>query len=240
MLGLLCLPLHQGKAVCGLFVRAAVKPPVTHCAPSPLPLLLHLPQAGCELGSDLIPLLVQHLTSQQPDTRAAAASALAHAVDTHPSTTSDSLAAVVALYGEDLEDDMDEARAAVLLDDAERAARDAARQQQAATRAGVAAALQALSGVLSPGPDVNTVLDFLVSRGLAEPDDRVREAMVGAGGCACVEGGRWVCCLQAAGMCGACGHVVSFTRIVMVSGQVPVVRAAAACPDHPAAAAAVP
>lgn len=163
-------------------MRAAVKQPVTHCAPpSPLLLLLHLPQAGCELGSDLIPLLVQHLTSQQPDTRAAAAAALAHAVDTHPSTTSDSLTAVVALYGEDLEDDMDEVRAAVLLDEAERADRDAARQQQAATRAGVAAVLEALSGVLSPGPDVNTALDFLVSRGLAEPEDRVREAMVGAG-----------------------------------------------------------
>jgi hypothetical protein len=124
---------------------------------------------------------VQHLTSQQPDTRAAAAAALAHAVDSHPSTTSASLAAVVALYGEDLEDQMDEARAAVLLDDTERAAREEARQQQAATRAGVAAALEALSGVLSPGPDVNTALDFLVSRGLAEPEDRVREAMVGAG-----------------------------------------------------------
>lgn len=137
-------------------------------------------QAGCELHAGLIPLLVQHLTSQQVDTRAAAASALADAVSQHPDTTSDTLAAVVGLYGEDLDDDMDEARAAILLDDAERASREALRQQQAATRAGVATALEALSGVLS-GADVNAALDFLVNRGLAEPVDSIREAMVGAG-----------------------------------------------------------
>lgn len=139
-------------------------------------------QAGCVLDAGLIPLLVNHLTSQQVDIRTAAASALADAVAQHPDTTADSVAAVVALYGEDLEDDMDEARAAILLDDVERAAREAARQQQAATRAGVATALEALSGVLS-GADVNAALDFLVNRGLAEPVDSIREAMVGAGEC---------------------------------------------------------
>lgn len=139
-----------------------------------------LPQAGCVLETDLIPLLVQHLSSQQADTRAAAAAALAEAVALHPTTTSSTLQAVVGLYGEDLEDDLDDARAAILLDDAERAAREAARVQQNATRSGVATALEALSGVLSGG-DVHAALDFLVNRGLAEPVDGIREAMVGAG-----------------------------------------------------------
>jgi len=137
-------------------------------------------QAGCQLDAELIPLLVQHLTSQQRDTRSAAAAALADAVAQHPDTTSSSLAAVVGLYGEDPEEDMDEVRAAVLLDDAERAARQAAQQQLEATRSGVATALEALSGVLS-GADVHTALDFLVNRGLAERVDAIREAMVGAG-----------------------------------------------------------
>lgn len=131
----------------------------------------------------MIPLLVQHLTSQQRDTRTAAAAALADAVRQHPESTASSLASVIQLYGDatdDDTDDMDDARAAVLLDDAERAAREAAAQQLAATRAGVAAALEALSGVLT-GPDVHTALDFLVNKGLAEPVDSVREAMVGAG-----------------------------------------------------------
>jgi hypothetical protein len=145
-------------------------------------LLLLLLQAACELDAGLIPLLVNHLTSQQVDIRAAAASALADAVAQHPDSTSQSLASVVALYGEELDDDMDETRAAILLDDAERAAREAARQQQAATRGGVATALEALSGVLS-GADVNAALDFLVNKGLAEPVDSIREAMVGAGMC---------------------------------------------------------
>lgn len=137
-------------------------------------------QAGCQLDAELIPLLVHHLTSQQRDTRSAAAAALADAVSQHPDTTSSSLAAVVGLYGEDPEEDMDEVRAAVLLDDAERAARQAAQQQLEATRSGVATALEALSGVLT-GADVHTALDFLVNRGLAERVDAIREAMVGAG-----------------------------------------------------------
>lgn len=100
---------------------------------------------------------------------------------THPDATPSALAAVIGLFGDDAEeDDLDEARAAVLLDDAERAARQADRQQVAAARSGVATALESLSGVLS-GSDVKAALDFLVNRGLAEPQDAVREAMVVAG-----------------------------------------------------------
>jgi hypothetical protein len=125
---------------------------------------------------------VQHLTSQQADTRTAAAAALADALRTHPDATPSALAAVIGLFGEEdgEEDDLDEARAAVLLDDAERASRQAAKQQVVAARSGVATALESLSTVLG-GSDVKAALDFLVNRGLAEPEDSVREAMVVAG-----------------------------------------------------------
>jgi hypothetical protein len=142
-------------------------------------------QAGCALSEDLIPLLVSHLSSPQRDTRGAAAAALADALRQQPQQTSATLAAVVALYGAEADEDADEdsahaVRAALLLDEGERAARAAAADQLAATRAGVAAGLEALAGVLGPA-DVQDALHFLVNRGLAEPVDATREAMVAAG-----------------------------------------------------------
>jgi hypothetical protein len=137
-------------------------------------------QAGCALELSIIPLLVHHLASSQQDTRSAAAAALADELRSHTSAIASTLQAVLALYGEDSEEE-DEAAAAVLLDDAERAAREQARQVQAAARRGVAAGLEALAGVLGDG-EVVAALDFLVARGLAEPDDAIRAAMVGAGG----------------------------------------------------------
>lgn len=137
------------------------------------------PQAACSLEPSIITLLVQHLTSAQQDTRAAAAAALADALRQHPAAIQPTLAAVLELYGEDAEQ-QDEAAASVLLDDAERAAHESAKAAQAAARRGVAAGLEALAGVLGPA-EVVSALDFLVSRGLAEPADNIREAMVGAG-----------------------------------------------------------
>ncbi|KAF8055816.1 hypothetical protein HT031_006591 [Scenedesmus sp. PABB004] len=136
-------------------------------------------QAGCSLGPDVIALLVRHITSDQPDTRGAAAAALADALRAAPACTPSCLEAVLALYGDDLEPD-DEVAAAVLLDDAERAARDAARDAQANARRGVASGLEALAGVLG-SDEVRGALHFLVTRGLAEPRDDIREAMVAAG-----------------------------------------------------------
>jgi hypothetical protein len=148
-------------------------------------------QAGCALEPSIIPLLVHHLASSQQDTRSAAAAALADELRQHTSAIASTLGAVLALYGEDDEEE-DEAAAAVLLDDAERAAREQARQVQAAARRGVAAGLEALAGVLGDG-EVVAALDFLVARGLAEPDDAIRAAMVGAGGLRTCCAGRGYC-----------------------------------------------
>jgi HEAT repeat protein len=62
-------------------------------------------QAGCRLDAVVIPLLVQHLTSQQQDTRAAAGAALADALQQHPAAISSSLQAVVDLFGDDPEEE---------------------------------------------------------------------------------------------------------------------------------------
>lgn len=97
----------------------------------------------------------------------------------HPAATEATLSAVLELFGDDLELENDMA-ALVLLDEAEQQARQRARAAQAAARMGVAAGLEALAKVLE-APNVRVALDFLVSKGLAEPSDTVREAMVVAG-----------------------------------------------------------
>lgn len=150
-----------------------------NCAYSLPCFLLCSSQAGCELDESIIPRLVHHLTAAQQDIRAAAAAALADAVQQHPAATASALSAVLELFGEDLEE-QDEAAAAVLWDDADRRAREAAQASLSASRLGVAAGLEALAKVLEPA-HVRQALDFLVNKGLGEPTDVVREAMVGAG-----------------------------------------------------------
>lgn len=122
---------------------------------------------------------MHHLTSAQQDIRAAAAAALADAAEQHPATIASTLAAVLELFGDDLEE-QDDVAASVLLGEAERQGHEQARAALAAARLGVAAGLQALARVLT-AEHVHAALDFLVSRGLGEPSDSVREAMVEAG-----------------------------------------------------------
>lgn len=182
----------KSAAVCWLTVQPEPFLVLRCCRP------LH--QAGCSLEPSIIPLLVHHLASSQQDTRSAAAAALADELRQHTSAIASTLQAVLALYGEDSEEE-DEAAAAILLDDAERAAREQARQVQAAARRGVAAGLEALAGVLGDA-EVVAALDFLVARGLAEPDDAIRAAMVGAGaqGGGGAQGGV-ECCLSLLSRC---------------------------------------
>lgn len=136
-------------------------------------------QAGCTLDEPIIAPLARHLASDQQDVRAAAAAALADAVQQHPAATGAALAAVLGLFGDDFVD-QDAVAASVLLDDAARQARQSARAAQSAARLGVASGLECLSAVMSSG-DVRIALDFLVNRGLGDPVNKVREAMVAAG-----------------------------------------------------------
>lgn len=107
----------------------------------------------CTLPDSYIQPLVQHLSSPHDEVRAATATAVASAMQLHPSTVSSAVAAIIELYYD---------------------------YAPFAYRAGVAVGLQA-TGALLGQDDLKLALDFLIARGLADSDDDIRAAMVAAG-----------------------------------------------------------
>eukprot|EP00887_Chlorella_sp_A99_P001204 scaffold14.g1204.t1 len=113
--------------------------------------------------SFVLPLMV-HLASRHADVRAAAASALAEGVRLHPSAVQQALTALISLY----ETGSPGSPAA----GAAGAAPGSAAPPEA--RTGAALALQALAPALSPA-QLHATLDFLLSKGLADPQQGIRD-----------------------------------------------------------------
>ncbi|GLC46160.1 hypothetical protein PLESTB_001196200 [Pleodorina starrii] len=109
--------------------------------------------AGVQLGTGALFRLTEMLASEAADVQYSAAAGLAAGLEVHPEAVSDVLAAVVALYDP----------AAPLIG-----------------RVGVAVALRSIAPRLGDS-DVNPALDFLIGRGLADEEEKVREEMVAAG-----------------------------------------------------------
>ncbi|KAI3427088.1 hypothetical protein D9Q98_007027 [Chlorella vulgaris] len=114
-------------------------------------------EAGCELGPGFVPALMEHLSSQHADVRAAAASALAEGLELYPEAVVEALAGTLALYDH-----------------------PGSAQASLAARAGAAAALKALAPSLT-ADQLPQTLDFLLSRGLADGSAAIRDGMIAAG-----------------------------------------------------------
>ncbi|GIL73837.1 hypothetical protein Vretimale_5312 [Volvox reticuliferus] len=108
---------------------------------------------GAELSRGALYRLVEMLASEARDVQFSAAAALAAGLELHSEAVPDVLAAVVGIYEPD----------ASLI-----------------SRVGVATALRSIAPRLGDS-DVNPSLDFLIGRGLADEDEKVREEMVAAG-----------------------------------------------------------
>ncbi|GIL49256.1 hypothetical protein Vafri_5386 [Volvox africanus] len=108
---------------------------------------------GAELSRGALFRLVEMLACEARDVQYSAAAALAAGLELHSDAVPDVLAAVVGIYEPD----------ASLI-----------------SRVGVAIALRSIAPRLGDS-DVNPSLDFLIGRGLADEDEKVREEMVAAG-----------------------------------------------------------
>ena len=146
-----------------------------------------------------------HLASQHADIRAAAAAALAAAMAVHPASVTPGCEACMDLYAEPLEptEDGEEEQQQTVNgkpgrgsfdlggglqklgnwveeDEASLMVKAEAAAVVFARRCGSALGLRAVAPLLSAW-DVSQALHFLISKGLADEDDTVRELMVAAG-----------------------------------------------------------
>ncbi|CAG9462953.1 unnamed protein product [Pedinophyceae sp. YPF-701] len=116
-------------------------------------------QSGCTVPEDFCAALLPHVCSPHTDVREAAAASLSAALADHPTAAEQTLTSLLALYAPGSAD---------------------ARAADVAARLGCAASLAACAPQMPPAQIMRGV-SFLLSTGLADPDESVRARMSEAG-----------------------------------------------------------